>query len=254
MKKKLLVLGIGLLCSAFALDADAAFMTYTDKDATNKDAFISATGALSNGALPNIGSAGSSETIGNLEFEVAKKMFFGTGGVTYTSVNDGTKFDDWTSQLAGPDLALSGTNENLGISIVGRKEPVYSFGFDFFEPTSGAVNVAATAVVDSIFEVAFFNGTDLLGAFEFNAPDDQAYFVGFWADEAFDRVDIRERVGGSDNEFFGEFFLGSEPLLELKASGELHSTGAPVPEPATLLLLGSGLIGLAGYGRRNKTR
>ena len=35
-----------------------------------------------------------------------------------------------------------------------------------------------------------------------------------------------------------------------EVSGVMTLAAAPVPEPGTMMLLGSGLIGLVGYGRR----
>src|ERR1044072_3598944 len=86
--------------------------------------------------------------------------------------------------------------------------PVYAFGFDFVEAEHDPWVVQA--FMASAFVVTLKLGTDTVVSFSFSAPNDVAYFVGVWTNEPFNRVEIREVVGGGESEGFGQVSLSDE--------------------------------------------
>ena len=150
-------------------------------------------------------------------------------------------FLDYSARLPGNEVVISQgvpghlASESLDVTL---PSAVSAFGFDFVEPhfdPNVDFNPNVDAFVDSVFSVTLFQGRLPLGSFTFNAPDDQAYFVGVFSDQMFNRVEIRELVGTDDNEFYGQFYMSA----------------APVPEP---LIGHMGLLALGAFMLARKPR
>jgi hypothetical protein len=229
MKKFLLfTLACALIATLVPTTTAAALVVYDDKAV-----FTALPGVAPEAAIPNSGLVASPANVGNLQFSLgpgATQLFLGTGNAS-----------QWSTVLVGNDVALSAFED---MNVINTAIPIYALGFDFHEPTTpeeaqGApwpTDVCNTAVcVDSTFTVTLKFGAATVGSFTFNADDDVAAFVGVRSTSAFDTVEIRETTGGIDNEFYGQFYTSSI---------------APVPEPSTLLMLGSGLVLAFAFRRR----
>lgn len=223
MRYKFKSLAVFVLLMSLHLTAYATVITFNDQSA-----FLTATGSTSaTGVLPNIGmipgGTGGTQTIDSVTFSIASPsiaLFIGTSGLS---------FPDWYAPLGGNDIAISGI-ENLNISLA---IPVYSFGFDIAEPNTTMPHFSSSnfPTSDATFTITLLNDTTSIGTFMFKPPDDVVSFFGAWADVQFNKVEIREIVGGIDDEYFGQFYTGSSPV-------------APVPEPSTFFLIGAGLVAL----------
>ena len=121
--------------------------------------------------------------------------------------------------------------------------------------TSGNASAGSLAIGGTIPTLGFNSGTLLTGAltdfgFMSGGGDPLEFlFSGLGGDAAglFGAYPAGVILSGLDNDFNGNWAEG----FSHTTSG-VANTGA-TPEPATLLLLGSGLIGLAGVGRKFKS-
>ncbi|NES64050.1 MAG: PEP-CTERM sorting domain-containing protein [Okeania sp. SIO2D1] len=212
---------LGIFCSLSNLliisSAQGAIVSYT-----SQSNFLTDTNANPTLPLPDTGGVVNSLTVNGLEFTTPSPSFAS---------------GDFSNRLSGNVISVSGL-EDLNIALT-SSSPIYSFGFDFHEPQSDPNRFGT--FVDSVFTVELFLNTTLVGSFSFNSPNDTAAFNGVWSDSAFNKVEIRETTGGIENEFFGQFYIGTDKM-----------TTQTVPEPSTILGVGIGTAIAFGTGLKRK--
>ncbi|NLA74525.1 MAG: PEP-CTERM sorting domain-containing protein [Deltaproteobacteria bacterium] len=96
-----------------------------------------------------------------------------------------------------------------------------------------------------LMEIAWVNQPGLVGSgvynFNYDSNEFGASILGLVQINLLGTLDV------TIQSIVGDFYFASSSLVVTGIDG---AAAAPVPEPATMILLGSGLVGLAGFGRK----
>ena len=178
------------------------------------------TGALDDNGLGNLtwstSATGSHTFIAMFDFEIDEQIntFFNESGAAFGALADGQSWE--------------------------IDEPGYAFGDIYWNVTDGALDNSNNVPTGWEDDVSFAIGWD------FTVADDETAIIGLVLDQVVPSMGfyLQHFDPDSDESVFFSSYLSIE--------GGDPSSSAPVPEPATIILLGTGMTGILIAGRKKR--
>ena len=169
-------------------------------------------------------------------------LIFGLSGLAAAVPTTWTDTIDWNpdekiSMWSGLSYTHDITDDPGGF------ESYFMGGNDIIDSYSLTLSIYDDGGLCDWFEIARIDQPGVIGDGFYNFSQTSENFG--WSIAGVLSLNFTGMIDVTVSSWFGDFYLDSSELVARGDNGT-----APVPEPATLLLLGTGLLGLVGIGRK----